>query len=66
MAKKKEEEIIVKNLNKEEKFSKEQILKSKKFADNRDLLMTILEDKKEYSFSDIDNLVKKFLEMEVK
>ncbi|QQQ87454.1 hypothetical protein JHD53_05080 [Peptacetobacter hiranonis] len=47
------------------KFSKEQILESKKYRKERDLLTVLLEDDKEYLFEDIETLIKNYKEMEV-
>lgn len=60
MAKKKEEEII------ETKYSKEQILKSKRYAHRKDLLNISLDDEKEYSFNEIDKIIADFMDKEVK
>lgn len=57
-AKKKEELVIA--------YSKEQIIKSKKYLGNLDLLNSILEDGKSYSFNDVDTLIDKFKKGKVK
>lgn len=46
-------------------FSKEQILKSNKFKDKRDILSALLEDDKKYKLSDVENMVIDFLNKEV-
>lgn len=60
MAKEKKEEII------ETKYSKEQILKSKRYAHRKDLLNISLEEDKEYSFKEIDKIIEDFMNKEVK
>lgn len=50
----------------ESKFSKEQLLKSKKYANRRDLLGVLLEEGKEYSFTEVDDLIDKFMKRGVK
>lgn len=50
----------------EEKFSKEQILLSKKYIKNRDLLRTILKDEGIYSFNEVDSLIEKFMKGRIK
>lgn len=48
----------------EVKFTKENILKSKRYQNRKDLLNVILEDK-EYSFSEVDALIDKFMKGKV-
>lgn len=59
MAKKK-----VKSETKELKFVKEQIINSKRYSKNRDLLNSILEDKN-YTFKEIDEIINKFMKGKV-
>lgn len=47
------------------KFSKEQFLQSKRFYENRDILDVILDDDKNYSFDEVEEILKTFLESEV-
>lgn len=47
-------------------FSKEKILKTKKYANRRDLLGVLLEDGKVYTFAEVDKIVEEFLKVEVK
>ena len=47
------------------KFSKEQFLQSKRFYENRDILNVILDDDKNYSFDEVEEILKTFLESEV-
>lgn len=46
-------------------FSKEQILKSNKFKDKRDILSVLLEDDKKYKLSDVESMIVDFLNKEV-
>lgn len=46
-------------------FSKEQILKSNKFKDKRDILSALLEDDKKYKLSDVESMIIDFLNKEV-
>ncbi len=46
-------------------FSKEQILKSNRFKDKRDILSALLEDDKKYKLSDVENMIVDFLNKEV-
>lgn len=48
------------------KYSKEQLLKSKKYSNRKDLLGVLLEDKKEYSFAEVDAEIDKFMKRGVK
>ncbi len=47
------------------KFSKEQFLQSKRFYENRDILDVILDNDKNYSFDEVEEILKTFLESEV-
>jgi hypothetical protein len=47
------------------KFSKCQIVNSKKYSNRRDLLTALLEQDKEYSFSDVEEIMNKFKEKKV-
>lgn len=49
----------------EKKYSKEQILLSKAYANRKDILNVILEDK-EYTTEAVDKLLENFLKKEVK
>lgn len=51
---------------KESKFTKEQILKSKKYIHRRDILTALLSDKEEYTISQIDSLLDSFMKGKVK
>lgn len=54
---KKEDEVL---------YSKEQIIASKKYSDRKDLLNVLLEENKEYSFTEIDEIIENFMNKEVK
>lgn len=47
-------------------FTKEQILKSKKFSERRDILSVLLEDDKSYSLEEAEELIKGFMEKNFK
>lgn len=51
--------------NFEVKFSKEQLVKSKKFSGHKDLLNTILEDGKEYTLDEVVSKVDKYMKGKV-
>lgn len=51
--------------NFEVKFSKEQLVKSKRFSGLKDLLNTILEDGKEYTLDDVVSRVEKYMKGKV-
>ena len=46
----------------ETKFTKEQLLKSKKYADRKDIASVLLKYDQTYSFVEADNLIKKIHE----
>ena len=48
------------------KFSKEQILASKKYSNRRDVLVAILTDDKSYTLEQVDSLLEKFMKGKVK
>lgn len=48
------------------KFNKEQLIKSNKYINNIDLLNSLLKDEMEYTIEDVDNIIKGFLESEVR
>ena len=47
-------------------FTKEQILASKRYANRRDVLATILVDGKQYTLGKVDSLLEKFMKGKVK
>lgn len=59
--KKEEKEVIV-----EDKFTKEQLISSKKFSNNKDVLSALLEDDKEYSESEVNEIIENFMKGKVK
>ena len=46
-------------------FSKEQILKSSRYVDKRDILTALLEDDKRYKLKEVDTFISDFLKKEV-
>ncbi|MCC0700338.1 hypothetical protein KGF42_13150 [Clostridioides sp. ZZV15-6383] len=52
-----------KTLSKEEnyKFTKEQIVNSKKYVNRKDLLNAILKEDELYSFSEVEDMINKFM-----
>ena len=44
----------------ETKFEKKQLIVSKKYASNRDLVDALLEDKRLYTITEVDNLINKY------
>ena len=46
-------------------YSKEQIIKSKKYSNRKDILNVLLKDDEEYSFSRIDEIIENFMNKEV-
>jgi arginine repressor len=51
---------------KESKFSKQQLISSKKYANQRDIVNVLLEEGKQYGFQEVDDKIKKFMEGKVK
>lgn len=47
-------------------FAKSQILKSKKYIHQTDVLNVILEDGKNYTIKEVDKLIENFMKKEVK
>lgn len=45
---------------KEDTFTKEQLVNSKKYKNCTDVLSFLLDDKTQYTFSEVDELIKKF------
>lgn len=43
------------------KFTKAQFVKSKRFANRRDILNALLDEKKEYSIAEVEEIIKDFL-----
>lgn len=44
----------------EDKFSKKQIVSSKRYRNNVDLLNSVLKDKKTYTLKEVDEIIEKF------
>jgi len=59
---------IKKKTTKEEKdkFTKEQLINAKKYFKKKYLIKALLDDEKSYSHDEVDQLLKKFYEKEVK
>ena len=56
-----------KNLtNQESTYSKEQVLKSKKYKNRKDVLNVVLKDDKVYTLKEVDKLIDGFMKKEVK
>ncbi|ENY8332773.1 TPA: hypothetical protein ACMU4L_003532 [Clostridioides difficile] len=55
--------ILNKTLSKEDdyKFTKEQIVNSKKYVNRKDLLNAILKENELYSFSEVEDRINKFM-----
>lgn len=47
------------------KFSKEQLLKSRRYANRRDLLGALLSDEKRYTLKEVDAAIKTFMKGKV-
>lgn len=47
---------------KEDTFAKEQLVNSNKYRDNIDALNVVLDDEKQYTFGEVDKLLKSFYE----
>lgn len=48
------------------KYSKQQILKSKKYSDKQDLINALLKDDTQYSITEVDELINNFMKGVVK
>ena len=48
------------------RYTKEQLIASRRYADKRDLLEALLDDDKKYSLSDADSKIEKYMKGEVK
>ncbi len=51
--------------NTEDKFSKEQIVKSKRFRNNIDLLNAVLKENKQYTLKEVEEIIKNFMKGKV-
>lgn len=54
------------NEQNEQKFSKEQILASTRYANRRDLVDALLDKDKSYTFETVDNMIEKYKKGQVK
>ena len=61
MATKKEEAVLD-----EPMFTREQIIKSKKYQESADLIGAILLPEKGYTLKEVDSLIEKFMKKEIK
>ena len=59
-----EEEIKV--VMDDNKYSKQQILKSKKYSDKQDLINALLKDNSQYTLSQVDKIINDFMKGVVK
>ncbi|CAI3545419.1 putative phage protein [Clostridium neonatale] len=59
-----EEEIKV--VMDDNKYSKQKILKSKKYSDKQDLINALLKDDTQYSITEVDELINNFMKGVVK
>lgn len=48
------------------KYTKQQILKSKRYSDKQDLINALLKDDTQYSISEVDKIINDFMKGEVK
>ncbi|WP_300954880.1 hypothetical protein [uncultured Clostridium sp.] len=55
------EKVENKEIKQKDTYTKESIVKSKKYSNRKDLLMTILEDGVEYTFEKVDSLIEEFM-----
>lgn len=49
-----------------QRFFKEQLIKSPKFTEYRDILIFLMEDEKKYSIDETEKLIENYLRMEAK
>ncbi len=50
----------------EKTYTKEQIIRSKKYADRKDIVSILLDDNCVYSFKAVDELIERFMKGKVK
>lgn len=55
------EKVESKEIKQKDTYTKESIVKSKKYSNRKDLLMTILKDDVQYTFEEVDSLIDKFM-----
>ena len=46
-------------------YTKEQLYNSKRYAERKDVLMVVLEESKEYTLAEVDELIEKFMNRKV-
>ena len=56
----------IKGVKQVDVFNKEQLISSKKFMNNKDVLYALLEDNKEYSESEVNEIIENFMKGKVK
>lgn len=56
----------IKGVKQVDVFNKEQLISSKKFMNNKDVLNALLEDNKEYSESEVNEIIENFMKGKVK
>lgn len=56
----------IKGVKQVDVYNKEQLISSKKFMNNKDVLSVLLEDDKEYSESEVNEIVENFMKGKVK
>lgn len=66
MAKEAKNETATENTPSVSKFSKQQLIKSTRYIERRDLLNVLLKDDKQYSHADVERLVDDFMKGKVK
>ncbi len=61
-----EKKVVKKTEKAEKSYTKEQLRTSQRYRKIADVLMVALEDKKKYTFSQADGIVREYLKIEVK
>ncbi len=56
----------IKGVKQVDVYNKEQLISSKKFMNNKDVLSALLEDDKEYSESKVNEIIENFMKGKVK
>lgn len=56
---------IIEAIEHKSAYTKQQILSSKKYNNRRDILGVLLNENEEYTFSDVDSLLDKFMKGKV-
>lgn len=56
----------VEEITKEETYTKQAILNSKKYIKQKDLVNALLDDDKKYTLKEVDNTIKKYLKGVIK